>query len=427
MLCASWQEIGRRRELLSRKEYIAGLDIGTTKTCCVLADVDLDARSVDIIGVGLTRSAGMRKGVVVDLDATTEAVRNAVDKAQRMAGNVAVRSVVVGITGEHISSLNSRGVVAITSADREIKAEDVDRVVDASKVIVLPPEREIIHSIPRGFTVDGQDGVKDPLGMSGSRLEVETHIVTGSSTFLDNVVKCVQRAGLAIDVTVLEPLAASESALMADEKNLGVALIDIGGGTTDVAVFTNGEIFYTAVLPVGGNHVTNDIAVGLRTAQDEAERVKIKHGVATVDLATEDEIFEIMTLGAEMPTELPGEIIARIIEPRMQEIFQMAREEIIKSGYIDLLPAGLVITGGGSQMPGSLDLAERVFGMPVRLGAPHSVGGLHDTVKSPVYSTAVGLILYAAKHQADLREEEKSATLMQGIKDLFGLKGLFKK
>ncbi|MCE5313605.1 MAG: cell division protein FtsA [Armatimonadota bacterium] len=404
---------------MSRKEFIAGLDIGTTKTCCVLADVDFDAGSADIIGVGLTPSNGLRKGVVVDLDATTEAIQSATDKAQKMGGTVSIRSVVVGVTGEHISSLNSRGVIAISSSDREVTRSDVERVVDASKVIVLPPEREIIHALPRDFTLDGQDGIKDPVGMSGSRLEVETHIVTGSTSFLDNVVKCVQRAGLEIDMTVLEPIATSESAIIPAEKDLGVALVDIGGGTTDVAVFANGEIFYTAVLPVGGNHVTKDIAVGLRAAQEEAERAKIVSGCATVDMIEPEDTFEIMSLGAESSRELPREILAKIIEPRMQEIFSMVREELIKSGYIELLAAGAVLTGGGSQMPGTLELAENVLGMPVRLGLPRNVGGLNDTVQSPIFSTAVGLVLYAAKQHSDLRDEQKSVTLKQSLLDMF--------
>lgn len=404
---------------MSRKEFVAGLDIGTTKTCCVLAEVDLDSQAVDIIGVGLTPSNGLRRGVVVDLDATTDGIRSAVDKAQRMAGSVAIRSVVVGVTGEHVSSLNSRGVIAITSPDREITAEDRERVIEASRVIVLPPEREIMHAIPRGFVVDGQDGVKDPIGMSGTRLEVETHIVTGSTAFLDNVVKCVRRAGLEIDTTVLEPLATAESATIPAEKDLGVVLIDIGGGTTDVAVFVNGEIYYTAVLPVGGNHVTRDLAVGLRASQEEAERIKLKYGCATLDLVDVDDTFQVTSLGADEPRELPREIMARIIEPRMQEILQMVREEVIKSGYIDLLPAGAVMTGGGSLMPGTLDLTEKTLGMPARIGLPQSVGGLNDTVQSPVYTTAVGLVVYAAKLQADLRAEEKKVTLMQSLFDIF--------
>jgi len=404
---------------LSRKEFVAGLDIGTTKTCCVLAETDIESGAVDIIGVGLMPSNGLRRGVVVDLDATTEGIRGAVDKAQRMAGNIAVRSVVVGITGEHVSSLNSRGVIAITSPDREITHGDVERVVEASRVIVLPPEREIIHAIPRGFVVDGQDGVKDPVGMSGSRLEVETHIVTGSTAFLDNVIKCVRRAGLEIETTVLEPIATGESAALPAEKDLGAVLIDIGGGTTDVAVFVNGEIYYTAVLPIGGNHVTRDMAIGLRASQEEAEEVKLKYGCATNDMVDMDDTFRVKSLGDEQPRELPREMLVEIIEPRMQEILQMVREEVIKSGYIDMLPAGVVLTGGGALMRGTIQLAEKILGMPTRMGLPQGVGGLNDTVQSPVYATGVGLVIYAARVRADLREEEKKGGIMQGVIDLF--------
>ena len=404
---------------MSRKEFVAGLDIGTTKTCCVLAETDIESGAVDIIGVGLMPSNGLRRGVVVDLDATTEGIRGAVDKAQRMAGNIAVRSVVVGITGEHVSSLNSRGVIAITSPDREITHGDVERVVEASRVIVLPPEREIIHAIPRGFVVDGQDGVKDPVGMSGSRLEVETHIVTGSTAFLDNVIKCVRRAGLEIETTVLEPIATGESAALPAEKDLGAVLIDIGGGTTDVAVFVNGEIYYTAVLPVGGNHVTRDMAIGLRASQEEAEEAKLKYGCATNDMMDMDDTFRVKSLGDEQPRELPREMLVEIIEPRMQEILQMVREEVIKSGYIDMLPAGVVLTGGGALMRGTIQLAEKILGMPTRMGLPQGVGGLNDTVQSPVYTTGVGLVIYAARVRADLREEEKKGGIIQGVIDLF--------
>ncbi len=404
---------------MGRKEYIAGLDIGSTKCCCVLAEVDMETLTVDIIGVGLTPSGGLRRGVVVDLDATTEAIKSAVDKAQRMAGTVSIRSVVVGITGEHVSSLNSRGVVAITSPDKEVTAADVERVVEASKVIVLPPEREIIHAIPRGFIVDGQDGIKDPVGMSGSRLEVETHIVTGAVSFLDNVVKCVQRAGLSIEMTCLEPIATSDAALIDAEKELGVALIDIGGGTTDVAVFAGGEIFYTAVLPIGGYYVSKDIAVGLRASQEEAERVKVAHGCATLECLDNEDAFEILSLGAEYPRELPREILVNIIEPRLQEILHMVRQELVKSGYHDLLAAGAVLTGGGAQLPGTLQLAEQVLNIPVRLGLPRDVGGLDDTVQSPIHATAVGLVFYAARQRASVHLEERGATLKQGLKDYF--------
>lgn len=404
---------------MNRREFIAGLDIGTTKTCCVLASVDPQTGATEVIGVGLAASDGIRRGVVVDLDATTDAIRTAVDKAQRQAGNIQIRSVVVGVTGEHISSLNSRGVIAITSGDKEVSPSDVDRVVDASKVIVLPPEREIIHSIPRGYTIDGQDGIKDPVGMSGSRLEVETHIVTGSSTFIDNVIKCVQRAGFSVESTVLEPIATSASAVLDAEKDLGVALIDVGGGTTDVAVFTNGEIFYTAVLPIGGSHVTKDIAVGLRASQEESERAKIDAGCATVAMVEEGEVFGITSLGADEPRELPKKVLASIIEPRMEEIIEKVRGELVKSGYLGMLPAGGVITGGGAMLAGTVELAEKMLAMPVRLGLPRDIGGLSDTIQSPIYTTAVGLVIFAVNQQAALHESEKTATLRQGFREVF--------
>ena len=403
---------------MNRKEYIAGLDIGTTKTCCVLADVDFDSGAVDIIGVGLTPSDGLRKGVVVDLESTTEAIRTVVDKAQKQAGSIQIRNVVVGVTGEHISSLNSRGVIAITGPDKEITASDVTRVVDASKVIVLPPEREIIHSIPRGFTVDGQDGIRDPVGMSGGRLEVETHIVTGSSTFIDNVVKCVQRANLAVESTVLEPIATSASAVIDAEKDLGVCLIDIGGGTTDVAIFTNGEVFYMAVLPIGGMHVTKDIAVGLRASVDEAEKAKIEFGCSMVGMVADGDVFQIASLGANEPRELPRGILASIIEPRMEEILDKVRTELVKAGHLGMLPAGGVITGGGARLPGAVELAEKILGMPIRLGLPRDIGGLSDAVASPIYTTAVGLVIYAAKQHTGLRDARKTAKLRGGLKGL---------
>jgi cell division protein FtsA len=408
---------------LNRKEYIAGLDIGTTKTCCVLADVDFETGGVDIVGVGLVPSDGLRKGVVVDLDSTIEAIRTVVDKAQKQAGNVQIRNVVVGVTGEHISSLNSRGVIAITSPDKEISHSDVDRVVEASKVIVLPPEREIIHSIPRGFTVDGQDGIRDPLGMSGGRLEVETHIVTGSSTFIDNVVKCVQRANLVVESTILEPIATSASAVIDAEKDLGVCLIDIGGGTTDVAMFTNGEIYYTSVLPIGGMHVTKDIAVGLRTSQDEAERAKIEFGCSMASMVGAGDAFHITSLGAAEARELPRQILASIIEPRMEEVLEKVRTELVKAGLLGMLPGGGVITGGGALLPGTVDLAEKILGMPVRLGLPREIGGLCDTVQSPIYTTAIGLVIYAAKQHAALHGNVKTAKLRGGLKGLLRMFG----
>ena len=401
---------------MAHSEIIAGLDIGTTKTCCVLAEVDLDTETIDIIGVGMAPSDGLKKGVVVDLEAATASIQSATSKAQQMAGSVSLRSVWVGVTGEHISSLNSRGVVAITSSDREVTDADVDRAIEQSKVIVLPPDREIVQSIPRGYVVDGQDSVRDPVGMSAGRLEVETHIITGSTSFLDNVKKCVERAGLAIEGRVFEPIATAEAAVFPAEKDLGVALADIGGGTTDIAVFINGEIFHSAVLPIGGQFVTRDIAMGLRTAQYEAERTKIAYGCASSDMVDVDEIFTITTIGETQIRELPREILVGIIEPRMQEILQMIKAELMRSGKLDLLPAGVVLTGGGAQMPGTAELAQQVLELPVRIGRPEGVRGLNDTVETPMHATAVGLVRYAAKNHAIWHDEQKTSTIKHGLK-----------
>lgn len=403
---------------MAHNVIIAGLDIGTTKTCCVLADVDLETDIIDVIGVGMTPSEGLKKGVVVDLDAATEAIKTATSKAKQMAGSVELRSVWVGVTGDHISSLNSKGVVAITSPDHEISESDVKRAIEQSKVIVLPPDREILQAIPRGYVVDGQDSVRDPVGMSANRLEVETHIITGSSSFLDNVTKCVERAGYAVEGRVFEPIATSESAVFPAEKDLGVALADIGGGTTDVAVYINGEIFYSAVLPIGGQFVTRDIAMGLRTAQNEAERIKISHGCASLSNVDPEEGFSYTKIG-EQPKEVPREVLVEIIEPRMQEIVELIQQEIIKSGKIDLIPAGVVLTGGAAQMSGIAELAQNVLELPVRIGCPQGIRGLNDTVETPLHSTAVGLIKYAAKNHTEMYEMQKDNTIKQGLKSLF--------
>ncbi|MDO8587962.1 MAG: cell division protein FtsA [Armatimonadota bacterium] len=396
---------------MSKSDILAGLDIGTTKVCAAIAEVFDDGR-IDVAGASHTPSSGVRKGVVVDMEATAQAIRDSVDKAQRMYG-YDIHSVIVGVTGEHISSLNSRGVVAVAHPNREITRDDVDRVVDESRVIVLPPEREIIHAIPRGFSVDGQDGIRDPVGMSGSRLEVETHIVTGASTFLQNISKCVGRAGLEVDDMVLAPLATSEAVVLPAEKEMGVVLVDVGGGSTDIGIFTGGEVCYSAVVPVGGSHVTFDIGALLRASIEESERVKINCGCALMNMADDEESFEILRLGADAPSALPRrEVLVKLIEPRMEEIFQMVKHEIGKSGFEDMLPAGVVLSGGGSLMPGTIELAEKVLGMPVRMGSPNNFGGLVDTVSSPVYATAVGLIRYAARNHAAVREEARNGDLL---------------
>ena len=394
-----------------KSEIIAGLDIGTTKVCATIAEAHEDGR-ISIVGASHTPSSGVRKGVVVDMESTVQAIQDAVEKAQRMYG-YDIRSALVAITGEHISCLNSRGVVAITHPRREITRDDVDRVIDESRVIVLPPDREIIHAIPRGFSVDGQEGVRDPIGMSGTRLEVETHIVTGATTFMQNVSKCVTRAGLEVEEMVLAPLATAEAVVLPPEKDLGVVLVDIGGGSTDVGVFVGGAVYYSAVVPVGGSHVTYDIGALLRASIEESERVKTTYGCAVMNLVDKDESFEILRLGADEPSVLPrGEVLVKLIEPRMEEIFQMVKQEIIKSGYSEMLPAGVVLTGGGSAMPGTAELAEQVLQMPVRVGTLVGFSGLVDAVSSPIYATSVGLTRHAVQTEQALREEARAGNLL---------------
>ncbi|MGQ9487013.1 MAG: cell division protein FtsA [Armatimonadota bacterium] len=375
---------------------IAGLDIGTTKIAALIAEVTDDMR-VNIIGVGLAPSKGLRKGTVVDIEQASESIVQAVEQAEHMAGR-RIESVFVGITGEHIRSLNSKGMIAVTSPTREISREDVERVMESSRTVVLTPDREIIHAIPRGYIVDGQNGIRHPEGMSGSRLEVETHIIHGSSTFLQNVSKCVHRAQLQINALVVEPIATAEAVLTEAERNLGVALADIGGGTTDVAVFTDGEIYYTGVIPIGGNHVTNDISMGLRTPPEESERVKLQYACALKEMVGDDEVVSHRPMGSNEERKLPARVLAEIVEPRMRELFELVYEEIKKSGAAGMLPGGLVLSGGGSLMRGVADLAREVTDMPVRVGRPMNIGGLADKVDSPVFATGVGLLLYGLKH-----------------------------
>lgn len=393
---------------MSSRRIITGLDVGTTKICAIIAEITPEEK-VDIIGIGLSPSHGLRKGIVVDIDQTSNAIKKAIEKAERMAG-VSVSSAYVGIAGSHISSINSHGVVAVTGEQKEIKTSDVQRVMDAAKIIPLSAEEEIIHVLAREFIVDGCPGIKDPLGMSGVRLEVETHIVTGSSTSIQNLVKSVLRAGLDVDDIVLEPLASSESVLTEDEKELGVVLVDMGGGTTDIIVFHEGSITYTSVLPVGGNHVSNDIAVGLRTPVNEAERIKIKSGSAMAEKVAKDEYIDVVTASGKKQKQVPRKLLCEVIEPRMHEIFSLVKRELEEVGPKDLTPAGVVLTGGASLLDGADDLAAEVIDLPVRLGEPEHINGLTDVIDNPVYikkgdkvpkaifSTAVGLIEYGYKY-----------------------------
>ncbi|RMH55493.1 MAG: cell division protein FtsA [Candidatus Hydrogenedentota bacterium] len=380
---------------------VVGLDIGTTKVCAIVGELS-EGGVVDIVGVGQSPSEGLRKGVVVNLEATVRSIAKAVEEAELMSG-VEVASVYVGIAGGHIKGINSRGVIAVGREDREIVESDVQRVIDAARAVSIPMDREVIHVLPQEFIVDDQDGIKDPVGMSGVRLEAEVHIVTGAITSAQNIVRAVNRAGFEVDDIVLAPFASSFAVLTEDEKELGVALIDFGGGTCDMALFVEGAIWQTEVLSLGGVNVTHDISVGLRTPIREAEQIKLKHGAAFSELVSADEEIEVPSVGGRRAKRLPRKILVEIIEPRMEEIFVLLAREIRKKGYENMIPGGVVLTGGASAMPGVQELAERVLELPVRIGAPKGISGLVDVVNSPSFSTGVGLVLYGAREGADER------------------------
>ncbi|MBN1504223.1 MAG: cell division protein FtsA [Candidatus Eisenbacteria bacterium] len=386
---------------------LAGLDIGTTKICVIVAEVD-DANQVNVVGVGTVPSEGLRRGIVINLEKTVHSISRAVEKAERMAG-VEIKSVYAGIAGDHIRSINSRGVIAVSRKDNEIGPADVARVVDAAKAVAIPADREIIHVIPQEFIVDDQDGIKDPIGMSGIRLEAEIHIITGAVTSAKNICKSIERAGLRVEDLVLEPLASSHAVLGPDERDLGVVLIDIGGGTTDVAVFYEGSIRHTAIIGFGGTSITNDIAIGLRTPIDKAEELKIKHGCALSSMVSEDEKISVPGVGGRPTRELSRYVLSSMIEPRLEEICQLALKEVRKNHFADLLSAGVVVTGGTALMHGMTDLAEQVFEMPVRTGVPTGISGLVDSVSDPRFSTGVGLILHA------FHSEEMDADYSKGV------------
>ncbi len=377
---------------MAREEIIVGLDVGTTKIGVIIAEVQ-GQEEPKIIGVGTSPSWGLRKGVVINLERTVAAIRKAVEQAERVAGTK-VSSAYVSIAGDHIKGLNSRGVIAVSGADNEISGADVDRVIEAAKAVAIPVDREIIHVLPQEFIVDDQRGIKDSVGMSGVRLEAEVHIVTGAVTSIQNLCKSIERAGISIRELVLQSLASSYAVLSSDEKELGVVLLDIGGGTTDIAIFFEGSIRHTGVVGLGGNNVTNDIAIGLRTPLSEAENIKCKYGTALQSLVDDDEPVEVPGVGGRPPRNVPKRHLSLIIEPRMEEIFLLALKEIRKTDYADLLGAGVVITGGGSMIKGVEELSEKVFNLPVKRGTPDGVSGLVDAVESPVYATGVGLVLY---------------------------------
>jgi cell division protein FtsA len=379
------------------KSLVVGLDIGTTKVCAIVAETN-GAGPLEIVGVGHSPSGGLRKGVVVNIDATVDSVRRAVGEAELMTG-APIRSAFVGIAGGHIKGINSRGVIAISGKNREVTREDIDRVVDAAKAVALPVDREVIHVLPQEFIIDDQGGIKEPLGMTGTRLEAEVHIVTGAVASAQNIIKCATKAGLEVQDIVLQQLASSEATLAPEEKELGCILVDIGGGTTDVAVFAEGSVYHTAVLAIGGDMLTNDIAIGLRTPRPEAEGLKRKYGCAIAALVRPDEKIEVPSVGGRRARVLARQALCEIIQPRLEELFSLVDREVRRAGYGGRTHGGVVVTGGASIMEGVPELAEQIFDMPVRRGIPRGVGGLTEVIGNPMYATGVGLGLYGASHQ----------------------------
>jgi cell division protein FtsA len=378
----------------SRQKHIVALDLGSSKVCCVVGEVR-EAAPVEVVGVGRAPSRGIRRGAIVNLDAAVEALRAAVEEAETMAA-VTVERAYVGIAGSHIRGFNSRGVVAVSGREREVTAHDVQRVVESARSIALPPDRAVFHVVPQEFIVDDQEGIGDPAGMTASRLEAHVHVVTGSLTAVHNVTACVNRAGIEVVDVVLDQLAAAESVLTAEDREMGAALVDLGCGSTRLAVFDRGAVRHTSVVRMGGEHFTNDIAVGLRTPVAEAEQIKTQYGCALARMVDDDETIGVPSVGGRKPRRLSRQILCEILQPRSEELFALAAEEIERSGYGGALSGGVVLTGGGSQLEGLVEIAEQVFDLPVRIGAPSGVGGLVDLVSGPSSSTAVGILLWAA-------------------------------
>ncbi len=377
------------------ERLIVGLDIGTSKVLAIVGETT-PAGEVEVIGVGHHPSRGMKKGVVVNIESTVQSIQRAVEEAELMAG-CQIHSVYAGIAGSHISSFNSHGIVAIK--DKEVGSSDVERVIEAARALAIPADQKVLHILPQEFIIDKQEGIREPIGMSGVRLEAKVHIVTGAVSAAQNIIKCVRRCGLEVDDIILEQLASSTSTLTEDEKELGVCLVDIGGGTTDISVFTEGAIRHTAVIPIAGDQVTNDIAVALRTPTQHAEDIKKKYGCALTQLAHRDETIEVPSVGDRPPRKLSRQTLAEVIEPRIEELYGLVQAELRRSGFEDMIGSGIVVTGGSAKMEGMIDLAEEVFHMPVRMGVPQYVGGLKGVVQNPIFATGVGLVLHGARNR----------------------------
>ncbi|WKD48626.1 cell division protein FtsA [Microbulbifer spongiae] len=380
---------------VSDQRMMVGLDIGTSKVVAIVGEVSADGE-LNIVGIGSHRSTGMKKGVVVNIESTVQSIQRAVEEAELMAG-CEIHSVYAGIAGSHIRSLNSHGIVAIK--DREVTQQDLDRVIDAARAVAIPADQKILHTLPQEYLIDNQEGVKEPLGMSGVRLEAKVHLVSGAVNAAQNIEKCIRRCGLEVEDVILEQLASSYAVLTEDEKELGVCMVDIGGGTTDIAVFTGGAIRHTGVIPIAGDQVTNDIAMALRTPTPHAEELKIKYACALAKLAREGETIKVPSVGDRAPRDLSRQALAEVIEPRYDELFTLVQAELRRSGFEDLCAAGVVLTGGSPKMEGAVELAEEIFHMPVRLAVPQGISGLTDIVNNPIYSTGVGLLMYAMQQE----------------------------
>ena len=379
----------------AEKQLIVGLDIGTSKVVAIVGEI-MPEDKLEVIGIGSHPSRGLKKGVVVNIESTVHSIQRAVEEAELMAG-CQIHSVYAGIAGSHIRSLNSHGIVAIR--DKEVMPNDVERVIDAARAVAIPADQKILHILPQEFLIDNQEGIREPVGMSGVRLEAKVHMVTGAVSAAQNIIKCVRRCGLEVDDIILEQLASSYSVLTDDEKDLGICLVDIGGGTTDIAVFTEGSIRHTAVIPIAGDQVTNDIAVALRTPTQNAEDIKIKYACALTQLASAEESIEVPSVGDRPPRKLARHTLAEVVEPRYEELLGLIQAELQRSGFEDRVAAGIVLTGGSAKIEGLVELAEEIFHMPVRLGVPQYVTGLVDVVRNPIFSTGVGLLLFGHQNR----------------------------